>query len=299
MHHYDIVVGHGLLSSTDLDPLAELKVEFPRSWVITDRNVWSLHGERLMQVIDRSRWVAGVLILEPGEPTKSLDGWQQALDWAAAHKVQRRDLLLAFGGSVITDLVGFVASSYMRGVAYANLPTTLLAQVDGSMGGKVAVNTATAKNLVGAFHHPEAVMCDSRLLATLPRAEIANGLSEAIKTFTIESTEAFEFLERHVPACLDGDLDRLTHVVRLCASIKMHLLDPDPYEVDLRRVLNFGHTLGHPIETSHAYRDIRHGEAVAIGMSAAVRIGLARGITDTSFARRFLELLELTELPTS
>jgi len=296
---YDILIAAGLLGGRN--PLVEqrLRAGAESAWIVTDEIVADLHGERLSLLNFGGSWVRDTLVLPPGETTKSQEGWTRCIDWMTRKQVGRRDAVLAVGGSVVSDLVGFAAATYMRGIAYVNVPTTLLSQVDGAMGGKVAINTPHAKNLVGAFHHPTMVVTDTEFLQTLERAEIANGLAEAIKTFAIESSDAFAFLEETVADCLDGRLERLTAVVRLCAEIKMHLLDNDPYEVDLRRVLNFGHTLGHPIETSFAYEGIRHGEAVAIGMASAARIGHRRGLTTDKTLERLVGLLTAAELPTS
>jgi 3-dehydroquinate synthase len=298
LDRYQITVYSGCLAHWATE-LAGLLGGGNRAWVVADETVWAMHGSTLTDSRDAQMIIGGVLALPPGEKSKSLEHWSQVGEWLAANRALRRDIVVAFGGSVISDLVGFVAATYMRGVPYVNIPTTLLSQVDGAIGGKVAINTPDAKNLIGAFWHPAAVLTDPLLLETLPRAEVAAGLGEVIKTAAVESQAAFEYLEGCIEKCLLRDRDSLTNVVRMCASIKMHLLNPDPYEVDLRRVLNFGHTVGHAIETAKGYRGIRHGEAVGLGMLAASTIGLHRGLTPPGVHTRLGQLVGRANLPTS
>jgi len=293
---YDIVVRADAIDDWPAALIAT-QPDQPTAWVVTDETTWKVHGDRVLSAPGASRLVGGVFALQPGEASKSVDGWRDLLEWLRENRVRRRDVLVAVGGSMVSDVVGFAAATHMRGIPYFNVPTTLVAQVDGAMGGKVAVNTPAAKNLVGAFHHPVGVLADPSLLVTLPRRELAGGLSEAIKTAIVASPDAFDVITDLTPACLDGDPSALASAVRLCASIKMHVLDPDPYEIDLRRVLNFGHTVGHAIETATEYGDVRHGEAVAIGMAIATRLGEHRGLTSAPLRERILSALEKSELP--
>lgn len=293
---YDIVVEPGVLDRW-VESTYSTQPGRPSVWVITDDTVWDLHGSQLMRARGASNVLKGVFQLPPGESSKSLDRWRDLLEWLRVNRVRRRDVLVAFGGSMVSDVTGFVAATHMRGIPYINLPTSLLAQVDGAMGGKVAVNTSAAKNLVGAFHHPCAVLMDPNVLSTLPSPELASGLSEAIKTAIVASPRAFDFIASRIEACLAGEVAELAAVVRICASIKMHLLDPDPYEVDLRRVLNFGHTVGHAIETATDYVGIRHGEAVAIGMAVASRLGHERGLTSSKVRDAITDTLLSAQLP--
>jgi 3-dehydroquinate synthase len=291
---YDILIDPGCLR--DWVRYADVGAD-TRVWVITDEVVWSLHGPALMNAPEAHRLVAGVFVVPAAEASKSLETWQSVQAWLSERGAARRDLLVAFGGAVVSDLTGFVAATYMRGIRYGNVPTSLLAQVDGAMGGKVAVNSPEAKNLIGAFHHPSFVLSDPNLLRTLDRAELANGVAEVIKTVVIESSAAFDYVASSLDALLRGEAETLFRTVSLCASIKMHVLAPDPYEDDLRRSLNFGHTIGHAIETSQGYAGIRHGEAIAIGMATAARLGVRRGLTAPSFAQRLVALIEHAGLP--
>ncbi|KAK1184385.1 3-dehydroquinate synthase [Streptomyces sp. NBS 14/10] len=259
-----------------------------RIWVVTDETVWAELGDRFSAAERADRLVGGVLTLPCGELSKSLSTWQRIISWFAENGVGRRDVVVAFGGSMVSDTAGFAAACYMRGIPYANVPTSLLAQVDGAVGGKVAVNLPEGKNLVGDFHHPVFVLCDPTTLCSLPDAEISNGLAEVIKSFAISADGQFGELEHLLPLCRGRDVAALTWIVRTAIDQKMNLVDPDPYEADLRRALNFGHTVGHALETSKSYSSIRHGEAVGIGMATATRLGLSRGITDAVGAQRIL-----------
>ena len=198
---------------------------------------------------------------------------------------------------MICDLSGWVASAYMRGVRYANVPTTLLGMVDGALGGKVAVNHPTAKNLLGAFHQPCGVVCDVALLASLERRHVSAGLAEAIKKAVIASPAYLALIERDVDAILRREPAALRRLVGHAAHIKMALVGRDPYERDLRRPLNFGHTIAHPLETVTGYGPLLHGEAVAFGMVVESEIAVRRGLLDPATLDRLVALLVRAELP--
>jgi 3-dehydroquinate synthase len=201
------------------------------------------------------------------------------------------------GGGVVCDLGGWVASAYMRGLPYVNLPTTLLAQVDGALGGKTAVNHPRAKNLLGAFHQPAAVISNVGYLASTTKRHVAAGLAEVIKKAMIASPECWAFIEDAADDLIARDPDALLQLVRAASAIKTELVERDPYEVDLRRPLNFGHTVGHPLETVTGYRPLLHGEAVAFGMVVEARIAVGRGLLDPSLLQRLIALLERCGLP--
>jgi 3-dehydroquinate synthase len=203
------------------------------------------------------------------------------------------------GGGVIADLGGWVASGYMRGVPYVNVPTTLLAQVDGALGGKVAVNHPLAKNLLGAFHQPAGVISAIAFLDTISDRHLRAGLAESIKKAIIASPAYFELIERALDAMLARDHKALEALVRGAAAIKCALVERDPYEEDLRRPLNFGHTIGHPLETVTGYGPLLHGEAVALGMVVESRIAAARGLLGPGLLERIERLLRRTGLPTT
>jgi 3-dehydroquinate synthase len=266
--------------------------------VITDETVRELYGAQLVRGLQRMGVDPLVRSVPAGERSKSLDQAIALWDWLAGSELARRDVVLAFGGGVVADLGGGVASGYMRGVPYANVPTTLLAQVDGALGGKVAVNHPLAKNLLGAFHQPVAVVANVSFLRTTSNRHLRAGLAEAIKKAIIASPEYLTFIEDNVDALLVArDDEILRRLVVSAAAIKTELIGRDPYEADLRRPLNFGHTIGHPLETVTGYGPLLHGEAVAFGMVAESRIAAARGLLDEAVLERIVALLRRCHLP--
>lgn len=267
--------------------------------IITDRTVESLYGEQLRAALRAAEIAHSSYALVPGESSKSTGCALELWDWLAGSDIGRRDLIVTHGGGVINDLGGWVASAYMRGVPYLNLPTTLLAMVDGAMGGKVAVNHPTAKNLLGAFYQPSGVISNIGFLSTLDRRHLAAGLAESIKKAIIASPAYWEFIEANADAMMAKDLDALEGLVRCATAIKTVLVERDPYEEDLRRPLNFGHTVGHPLETVTGYGPLLHGEAVAFGMVVESRIAVNRGLLDPADLERVIALLERVSLPAS
>jgi 3-dehydroquinate synthase len=265
--------------------------------VVTDETVEALYGARLLAALRGSGAHVIAHAIPAGERSKSLDQAVRLWNWLAASELGRRDVLIAFGGGVVCDLGGWVASAYMRGVPYVNVPTTLLAMVDGALGGKVAVNHPVAKNLLGAFEQPRGVVADVTYARSLERRHLAAGLAECIKKGMIASPAYFGFIEDHADALLAGDLDALELLVRSAAAIKTALIERDPYEDDLRRPLNFGHTIGHPLETVTGYAPLLHGEAVAFGMVVESRIAVRRGWLPEAALERLTGLLQICGLP--
>jgi 3-dehydroquinate synthase len=266
--------------------------------VITDDVVEALYGSTLIRGLRDAGKEPLLRVLPAGEGSKSLDEAVAAWHWLAESDIARRDVLIAFGGGVIADLGGWVASGYMRGIPYINVPTTLLAQVDGALGGKVAANHPLAKNLLGAFHSPVGVVANVSFLRSTSGRHLRAGLAEAIKKAVIASPEYWEFIETNASALLRRDLDALERLVHCAAAIKTTLIERDPYERDLRRPLNFGHTVGHPLETVTGYGPLLHGEAVAFGMVVESRIARERGLLDERTLDRLLDLLRRCGLPT-
>jgi 3-dehydroquinate synthase len=267
--------------------------------VVTDETVHELYGAALVRGLRGFGIDPLVRTVPAGESSKSLEQAIALWDWLAASDLARRDVLVAFGGGVVADLGGWVASGYMRGVPYVNLPTTLLAQVDGALGGKVAVNHRLAKNLLGAFHQPLGVIANVGFLRTTTNRHLRAGLAEAIKKAIIASPEYLAFIEGSAEALLARDDDALEQLVVSAAAIKTQLIARDPYEADLRRPLNFGHTIGHPLETATGYGPLLHGEAVAFGMVVESRIAAARGLLGDDQLARVLALLRRCRLPTA
>jgi 3-dehydroquinate synthase len=265
--------------------------------VVTDETVEALYGGPLFGALRRTGAQVIAHAVPAGERSKSLDQAVRLWNWLARSELGRRDVVVAFGGGVVCDLGGWVASAYMRGVPYVNVPTTLLAMVDGALGGKVAVNHPVAKNLLGAFEQPRGVVADVGYARSLERRHLAAGLAECIKKGVIASPAYFGFIADNAAALVDGDLDALEVLVRSAAAIKTALIERDPYEDDLRRPLNFGHTIGHPLETVTGYAPLLHGEAVAFGMVVESRIAAGRGWLPDATLERLVDLLALLRLP--
>jgi 3-dehydroquinate synthase len=266
--------------------------------VVTDDVVESLFAPQLLAGLRELDCDVLVRAVPAGEASKSLEQAVRLWGWLARSSLARRDVILALGGGVIADLAGWVASAYMRGIPYVNLPTTLLAQVDGALGGKVAVNHPVAKNLLGAFHNPIAVVSDISALTSLDRRHVAAGLAECIKKAVIASPEYWRLIRRDAQAILGRDPAALERLVHGASAIKTALIERDPYEADLRRPLNFGHTIGHPLETVTGYGPLLHGEAVAFGMVAESRVAAARGLLAIPLLDELFELLSDCGLPT-
>jgi 3-dehydroquinate synthase len=265
--------------------------------VVTDETVDRICAERIAKQLAGAGIPVQKMVIQAGERSKSLPTAIGLLDWLASGEIRRRDILLAVGGGVVIDTVGWVASAYMRGIPYINLPTTLLAQVDAAIGGKVAVDHALAKNLIGAFYAPQAVVSCAGWLTTLDPRQVRSGLAEVIKMAVISSPRLLGFIEEHLSALLALDVPRLRTLVHAASAIKCALVERDPYETDLRRTLNFGHTVGHAVETVTGYGPVLHGEAVAYGMAVAVRVALNRGVLDPEVADRITGLLRAAGLP--
>jgi 3-dehydroquinate synthase len=264
--------------------------------VLTDNRVNKLYGGRFLSSFRKEGIEPGLLVVQEGETSKSMETFALLLDRMAEMNIDRRAVLVNFGGGVITDLGGFVASAYMRGIAYTNFGTSLLAQVDSCVGGKVAVNARVAKNMIGAFYHPRHVAGDPVLLKTLSFRDFKSGLAEAIKVAIIMSPELFDILEKEQKRILRREPEIMVTVIGMASKLKMDMISLDPYENDLRRPLNFGHTIGHPIETEFAYKRIRHGEAVGIGMGVATLVARNKGIIPAEVAERIFDMLNTYDL---
>jgi len=267
--------------------------------VITDRTVAELHGDTLLRGLADAGCEPEVAAIEAGERYKTLPQALELLDWLTGTQLTRRDVILTFGGGVVIDMGGWVASCYMRGVSYLNLPTTLVGQVDAGIGGKLAVNHAVAKNLIGGFSQPRGVISDVSFLRTLDRRQLRAGLAESIKKAIIASPDYWDLIEDCAEPILARDLDALERLVHGASAIKAELIARDPYEEDSRRTLGFGHALAHPLETVTEYSALLHGEAVAFGMVVEARMAAARGLLAADTLERILGLLRRVGLPTT
>ena len=256
-------------------------------FVVSSPVVWRLHGATIRGGLETP---APVLVPD-GERFKTLQTTSRIYEALIRAEADRASAIVAVGGGVIGDMVGFAAATYLRGVALAHVPTTLLAQVDSAIGGKVGVNHALGKNLIGAFHPPVAVAVDPELLATLPRREFRAGLYEVVKYGMIADADLLARVERDLPAIFARDPAVLVPVVAACCRIKAAIVEADERERDRRRLLNFGHTVGHALEAVTRYRRFRHGEAVAFGMLAAMHLAVARGAAPAADLERLRRLV--------
>lgn len=266
--------------------------------VLTDANVAEAWGERVLSLLE----VAGpgdVMTVAPGENSKSVEVLERCWDWLVAQSTRRDATLVALGGGVVGDLGGFAAATYQRGISLWQVPTSLLAQVDSSVGGKTAVNLATGKNLVGAFYQPDLVVIDPQTLSTLPAREYSNGLGEVVKHALLMSPAAFDFLEAHVGDILAKDLDVLAEIVRTNVGFKARVVAEDERERGKRAILNLGHTTAHALEWVHGFGALGHGEAVGLGLLVALAASESLLGLDPSVRERTRALLRALGLPTS
>jgi len=293
---YPIYVGAGCLAD-----LGKRLLETgcgKRIAVVTNSTIASIYLEPALAALTGAGFDPAVIQIPDGEEHKNLAWLAFVYDRLIDAGVDRGGAVIALGGGVVGDLTGFAAATYLRGVACVQVPTTLLAQIDASIGGKTGINHAAGKNLLGAFKQPRFVLADVDCLKTLPRREYVAGLAEVIKTGAILDTELFELLEAELPALLRQDPDLMVRVVRRCCQLKAVVVAEDETEGGYRAILNFGHTVGHAIESLTDYTTYLHGEAVAIGMVAAVRLSHHLGRCDETTVRRLTHLLERCGLPT-
>jgi len=290
---YEVHVGRGIIDGLP----AVLRAACPAAHyaVIADHHVAELHATQLMAPLAASGLDAVLLTFPAGEWNKSREQWAELTDRLLGAHVGRDAAIIAFGGGVAGDLAGFVAATYLRGIPYVQVPTTLLAMVDSSVGGKTALDAPAGKNLVGAFHQPRAVVADVDLLATLPRVHIAAGLAEAVKHGVIFDEAYLASLEDPA-ALLKKDLESLTAVVERSVTIKAGIVAADERETGLRAILNFGHTVAHAIEARSGY-GLLHGEAVAIGMAVESALAESAGVAAPGTRARIVAALERCALP--
>lgn len=293
---YDIIIGNGLVASAGTRMAGVLAQK--RVVIVTDTNVAPLYLAPLEASFDRAGIEHTNFVLPAGEGTKNLDQLRQLTDWLLDQRVERSTTVVALGGGVIGDIAGFAASIVLRGIDVVQIPTSLLAQVDSSVGGKTGINTRHGKNLIGTFHQPILVLADVGTLETLPRRELLAGYAEMVKHGLIENPDFFEWMEKNGKAFCDGNRDiRREAVLRSC-TIKVNVVSEDEKEFGRRALLNFGHTFGHAFETESGYGDkLLHGEAVAIGMVMATEVSVRLGLCPPEEAHRTRTHLETLGLP--
>jgi len=293
---YTIAIGHGILG------------EFPHliralglgkdALIISHPAIERLYGGKLSAVLKKAGYTVKILNVPEGEKSKSAACALRLLKQISAYDVCKKIFIIALGGGVIGDLAGFVAAIYKRGVPYIHVPTTLLAQIDSSIGGKTAIDLETGKNLVGAFYQPSLVFADTGVLKTLDKRQIRNGLAEAIKYGIIGDAKLFDYIEANHKKFLKGDTGVLNFIVQRCARIKAKIVSEDEKETKgLRTVLNFGHTVGHAVEAASRYDQYHHGESVGLGMRVAARISVNMGFLTRPQELRINRLISSVGLP--
>jgi 3-dehydroquinate synthase len=292
---YDIQIGAGLLARPDT---WEGLPAAAAALIVTNTRVGPLYAARLRAALAPRYRAVFEVVLPDGEEHKDWQTLNLVFDALLSHGCDRRTVLFALGGGVVGDMTGFAAASYMRGVPFVQVPTTLLAQVDSSVGGKTAINHPQGKNMIGAFYQPERVVCDLDTLATLPARELSAGLAEVIKYGPIADLAFLEWIEANIDALLRREPAALAYAVRRSCEIKAEVVGQDEREAGLRAILNFGHTFGHAIEAGLGYGQWLHGEAVGCGMVMALQLSRRLGLVDPSFVERVGALIARAGLPT-
>ena len=267
--------------------------------IITDRNVGELYGQIALKSAEQEDIPAEIITIPPGEKSKRSAVAEDIYNKLFDYGIERQDTIIALGGGVVGDLAGFAAATFKRGVNYVQVPTSLLAMVDSSVGGKTGINHNRGKNMIGAFYQPKFVFADIETLKTLPARELGCGWAETVKHAVIKDGEFFEQLEQNAESAMKLKPDRLVELVARNCRIKAAVVAADERESSLRGILNFGHTIGHTIETVMADRDFHHGEAVALGMIAAAKLAVKRGLLTTDQAGRITNLLAAFGLATT
>lgn len=291
---YPIEIGQSLLGDKDV---VARNIVGKRVAVVTNNVVAPLYLERLTQSLEAAGKQVIPIVLPDGEQEKSWENLMKVFDALLAEKCDRQTTLLALGGGVIGDLTGYAAASYMRGVPFIQVPTTLLAQVDSSVGGKTGINHPLGKNMIGAFYQPQCVIADTSTLQTLPQRELAAGLAEVIKHGAITNTGFFEWIEANIGALLKKDAAALAYAIQRSCEIKADVVRQDEREGGLRAILNFGHTFGHAIEAGLGYGEWLHGEAVGCGMVIAADLSCRMGFLDKVSRNRIKALVKAAGLP--
>jgi 3-dehydroquinate synthase len=291
---YPIHIGGGLLGDAEL---LRPHVSGRSAAIVTNATVAPLYAERLAAALERAGARTLRIVLPDGEAHKNWETLDRIFAALLEAQADRKTILVALGGGVVGDLTGFAAATYQRGIAHLQVPTTLLAQVDSSVGGKTAINHKLGKNMVGAFHQPAAVIVDTSTLATLPAREFAAGLAEVVKYGAIHDLDFLGWIEAHAAKLQARDPAALAHAIRRSCEIKAAIVAEDERETGARALLNFGHTFGHAIESAAGYGAWLHGEAVATGMALAARFSVRTGRIAQAEAQRLISLLERFHLP--
>ncbi|WP_182187353.1 3-dehydroquinate synthase [Pectinatus frisingensis] len=292
---YDIHIGNNLNKTIEK---FFLQGKFSHiALLVSDSNVGPLYGDKIKRVLEKAGFCVVMFFIKAGESSKSWDVAKQLYTEAIKSGLDRKSPIVALGGGVVGDITGFIAATYMRGVPFVQIPTSLLAYVDSSVGGKVAINHSMGKNLIGAFYQPEAVFIDLDMIKTMPNREISTGLAEVIKYGLIYDKEFFAYIESHVKEIFALNNEVLTYITAKSCEIKAAVVSKDEKEMGLRAILNFGHTIGHAIERETKYDVYNHGEAIAIGMVGVSIISRELGLLDPTVVQKIHHILEICHLP--
>ena len=292
---YDIHIGSSLI---DNDSLFAGLPKASSAVIVCNTTVAPIYAKRLQAALQSRYKTIHHIVLPDGEAFKTWETLNLIFDALLGHSCDRKTTLFALGGGVVGDMTGFAAASYMRGVPFVQVPTTLLAQVDSSVGGKTGINHPLGKNMVGAFYQPQLVLCDLSTLTTLPTRELSAGLAEVIKYGPIADMAFFDWIEANIDALLSREPAALAHAVKRCCEIKAWVVSQDEREGGLRAILNFGHTFGHAIEAGLGYGEWLHGEGVGCGMVMAAHLSQRLGLVDRAFVARLTALIQKAGLPT-
>lgn len=298
-YSYPIIIGENILDNIGIFVKKHLNSQ--KLLIVTNKTVFPLYGERVKESLLKEGFEIDFVVMEDGEKYKNIQSletiWQKAIEF----KLERKDAIVALGGGVVGDITGFAASTYLRGIDFVQIPTTLLSQVDSSVGGKVAVNHQLGKNLIGNFYQPKFVLTDISTLKTLSESDLKVGLAEVLKYGMIEKscglnsldTGLIEYLKQNKEAIFALNTDIIQKLIKYCCELKAAVVNKDEKEAGLRAILNFGHTIGHAIEKCSGYENINHGQAIAIGMRGALFISKAEKLIDENYYKSCIELLDL------
>ncbi len=292
---YDILLGSELLVKVG-ESLSQI-LQPSRIVLVTHPSLFQLYGDKVLSGLKEQDWPVDIIEVPQGETSKNLKQAELIYDRLLDLRCDRKSVLVALGGGVIGDLVGFIAATFQRGIPFVQVPTTLLSQVDSSVGGKTAVNHPRGKNMIGAFYQPRLVVADLDTLQSLPKNEFRAGLAEVIKYGVIYDSSLFEYLEKNTDKILQLDKDCLAHIIKTSCAIKAKVVEKDERESHYRMILNFGHTLGHAIEALTGYSQFIHGEAVAIGMVCAAKLSQQLGKCSEEVPNRIKDLVKKCGLP--
>jgi 3-dehydroquinate synthase len=293
---YDILIAENLLATIG-ERLKALPTSSPKVAVLSNHTVFGLYGRGVMDSLKGAGFAPFEVVIPDGEEHKGLLWMEIIFGELLKNNMDRRSMIVALGGGVVGDMAGFAAASFMRGIPFVQVPTTLLSQVDSSVGGKTGVNHALGKNMIGAFWQPSLVLADLAVLRTLPERELIAGLSEVIKYGVIWDIEFFDFLIANKDNSMALDPETMAHIVKRSCEIKAEVVSKDEREGGLRAILNFGHTVGHAVETTTGYSKFLHGEALGIGMVYAARLAKKLGTMPTEDAQKVEEIVKLYGLP--